>query len=101
MAHTTLRFVVHAQTPRTPPALSLRDVQFGYPIRLGLARKPVLRGVSLELASGEALGLAGPNGSGKSTLLRLLAGLDAPTGVSCRSSAARRDEPPRAHASDT
>ncbi len=70
---------MHAESPRTQPALSLRDVHFGYPIRLGLARKPVLRGVGLELARGATLGLAGPNGSGKSTLLRLAAGLDAPT----------------------
>lgn len=59
-------------------ALSFRSVEHGYPIRLGLARSPVLRGVDLELARGRTLGLAGPNGSGKSTLLRLAAGIDAP-----------------------
>lgn len=35
----------------------------------------LLSGLSLELASGEALLVTGPNGSGKSTLLRALAGL--------------------------
>jgi iron complex transport system ATP-binding protein len=35
----------------------------------------VLHGVSLSLASGEALALVGPNAAGKSTLLRTLAGL--------------------------
>jgi ABC-type multidrug transport system ATPase subunit len=55
-------------------------VEFGYPVRLGLSRSSVLRGVDLELARAATLGLAGPNGSGKSTLLRLAAGIDAPMG---------------------
>jgi heme exporter protein A len=35
----------------------------------------VLRGVSLELQSGQCLQISGPNGAGKSTLLRALCGL--------------------------
>jgi len=42
------------------------------------ARKPVLRGVSLKLAPGEALGVIGPSASGKSTLARLLVGVWSP-----------------------
>ncbi|WP_151719635.1 ABC transporter ATP-binding protein [Gemmobacter serpentinus] len=37
--------------------------------------RPIVEGITLEVKSGETLGLIGPNGSGKSTLLRLLAGI--------------------------
>jgi putative ABC transport system ATP-binding protein len=44
----------------------------------GAARVHVLKGISLDVIAGEALGLVGPSGSGKSTLLMVLAGLERP-----------------------
>jgi iron complex transport system ATP-binding protein len=41
--------------------------------------RPILHGVGLSLAAGEALAVVGPNAAGKSTLVRTLAGLHVPT----------------------
>lgn len=50
------------------PLLDVRAVSFSY------GNTSLLCDISLEVASGEMLGLLGPNGSGKTTLLRLLSG---------------------------
>ena len=46
--------------------------------RIGSRRIEVLRGISLEVAHGEAVFLCGASGAGKTTLLYTLAGLERP-----------------------
>jgi putative ABC transport system ATP-binding protein len=44
----------------------------------------ILKGVTLQIRKGEAVGLVGPSGSGKSTLLMVMAGLERPDSGSVR-----------------
>jgi putative ABC transport system ATP-binding protein len=57
-------------------AISLHDVDLS--LGRGAARVHILKGLSLDIAAGEAVGLVGPSGSGKSTLLMTMAGLERP-----------------------
>jgi ATP-binding cassette subfamily B protein len=51
---------------RASGAVEFRDVKFRYGTR------PILRGVSLHIRSGEMIGLVGPSGAGKTTLINLV-----------------------------
>ena len=63
--------------------LKIDDLRLRYPGRGFRAASPeVLRGISLEIARGETLGLVGESGSGKTTLGRAVLGLADPTGGS-------------------
>ncbi|QRM31802.1 ABC transporter ATP-binding protein [Microvirga sp. VF16] len=57
-------------------AIALHDVDLS--LGRGAARVHILKGISLEVDKGEAVGLIGPSGSGKSTLLMTMAGLERP-----------------------
>ncbi len=60
--------------------ISLRDADLSLASNVGVVE--VLRGLTLDVARGETIGLVGPSGSGKSSLLMLLGGLERATGGS-------------------
>lgn len=60
------------------PHLIARDLRRSF--KIGGRRVEVLRGVSAEIARGEAVFLCGASGAGKTTLLYTLAGLERPEG---------------------
>ena len=66
-----------ATSHETDPVFTIRGLTKVY--QMGEVEVHALRGVDLDLHSGELLVLLGPSGSGKSTLLNILGGLDVPT----------------------
>jgi thiol reductant ABC exporter CydD subunit len=55
------------------PSIAFDDVWFAYP-----DRSPALRGLTLEVRSGECVALVGPSGAGKTTIAHLLLGFAHP-----------------------
>jgi ABC-2 type transport system ATP-binding protein len=66
-------------SPAAAEALRIRDLVKRYP-----TGTEALRGVSLDVATGELFGLLGPNGAGKSTLIHCTTGLAVATSGSIR-----------------
>ncbi|OJW28278.1 MAG: ABC transporter [Rhodospirillales bacterium 69-11] len=63
-------------------AVQVRNLQLTVPSAAGPVN--ILRGVDLDIGTGEAVGLVGPSGSGKTSLLMVLAGLERASAGSVR-----------------
>jgi putative ABC transport system ATP-binding protein len=68
---------MNAEASNTDRLLKLKNV--GRTFQMGEVSVEVLKGVSLDVKSGELLAVVGPSGSGKTTILNLVGGLDRPT----------------------
>jgi putative ABC transport system ATP-binding protein len=65
------------QQPTGQPLIQLAGVVKMY--RNGKLEYPALRGVDLEIESGEMVAVVGPSGSGKTTIMNMITGIDRPT----------------------
>jgi lipoprotein-releasing system ATP-binding protein len=74
------------------PALKVSELSKSF--ETDVHRVEVLRGLSFEMARGEALAITGPSGSGKSTLLHVIGTLDRPSAGSVEIDGRRPHELP-------
>ncbi|MGH9797250.1 MAG: ABC transporter ATP-binding protein [Candidatus Polarisedimenticolia bacterium] len=75
-----IRGDLSADLPAAPPhalrgGIRVRGLSFSYAAAPGDTPRPALRGIDLEIAAGETVGIVGPVGAGKSTLAHLLAAI--------------------------
>ena len=64
------------------PLIQVRDLRLTLPSAAGPVN--ILRGIDLDVGTGEAVGIVGPSGSGKTSLLMVLAGLERASAGSVR-----------------
>jgi putative ABC transport system ATP-binding protein len=81
----------HAADGSDPSAPLLKAEGLERSFGEGATAVRALRGVDLEVASGEMVAIMGPSGSGKSTLLHILGALDRPDGGTTEISGRRYD----------
>jgi putative ABC transport system ATP-binding protein len=64
----------HSPATPTETLIAVRGLTLTVPSAAGAVN--ILRGIDLDLVTGEAIGIVGPSGSGKTSLLMVLAGLE-------------------------
>jgi len=73
--HTTTQGATPAASAKGPRLVAASSGLVVEGIGKSYSKRPVVRGVSLHVARGEAVGLLGPNGAGKTTCFYMIAGL--------------------------